>query len=61
MASSATGIHTSKPMNAARPGFFLHGVTLLPADTPDGKLDEAAVRGKRIPCGTISTPHSRAP
>lgn len=27
------------------PGFFMHGVTLLPADTANGKLDEAAVRG----------------
>ncbi len=26
------------------PGFFMHGVTLLPADTDDGKLSPAAVR-----------------
>jgi threonine aldolase len=25
------------------PGFFMHGVTLLPADTPDGKLTPATV------------------
>ncbi len=25
------------------PGFFMHGVTLLPADTPDGKLTPAVV------------------
>jgi threonine aldolase len=25
------------------PGFFMHGVTLLPAETPDGKLTPAAV------------------
>jgi threonine aldolase len=27
------------------PGFFMHGVTLLPAETPDGKLTPAAVAG----------------
>ena len=26
------------------PGFFMHGATLLPADTPGGKLDAPAVR-----------------
>lgn len=34
------------------PGFYMHGVTLHPVDTPDGKLTEAAVReGSRTPHG----------
>ena len=42
------------------PGFFMHGVTLLPADTTDGKLDEAAVRGAHQTRHDFHAPQPRA-
>ena len=42
------------------PGFFLHGVTLLPADTPDGKLDEASVRQAHTLRHDFHAPQPRA-
>ena len=42
------------------PGFFMHGATLLPADTPDGKLTEAAVRGAHQTRHDFHAPQPRA-
>ena len=42
------------------PGFFLHGVTLLPADTPDGKLDEPSVRQAHTLRHDFHAPQPRA-
>ena len=42
------------------PGFFMHGVTLLPADTEDGKLSAAAVRGAHQTRHDFHAPQPRA-
>lgn len=42
------------------PGFFMHGVTLLPADTEDGKLSVAAVRGAHQTRHDFHAPQPRA-
>ncbi len=42
------------------PGFFLHGVTLLPADTADGKLDEPSVRRAHTLRHDFHAPQPRA-
>lgn len=42
------------------PGFFMHGVTLLPADTTDGKLTEPAVRGAHQTRHDFHAPQPRA-
>ncbi len=42
------------------PGFFMHGVTLLPADTASGKLDEAAIRGAYQTRHDFHAPQPRA-
>ena len=42
------------------PGFFMHGVSLLPADTASGKLDEAAVRGAYTLKHDFHAPQPRA-
>ena len=42
------------------PGFFMHGVTLLPADTSDGKLTEATVRGAHQTRHDFHAPQPRA-
>ncbi len=42
------------------PGFFMHGVTLLPADTIGGKLDEQAVRAAHQTRHDFHAPQPRA-